>query len=237
MSIYLDDGIEREGVKRIESILKNLPGVEIKGFTSKEKAMEVLMKGLGAQTGLIDGLMKNPLPASFEIVFKDVSATHMDPKKTKAHLESIEGVDEVQYSEQWLERFEGLLYMLKVVGVFIGGFLCLAVLFITTNTIKLTIYSRREEIEILKLVGATDWFVKTPFLIEGAVQGIFGGLIALLTLFLAYSLFSLERIDLVGLPILDIVFLPFGYGVFILSLGLVLGLMGSLIAVGRFFNL
>jgi cell division transport system permease protein len=237
MSVYIEDGLDDAGTKKIESVLKNLPGAEIKGFTSKEQAMRVLVKGLGAQSGLLEGITENPLPASFEIVFRDVSINEVDPRKTKEYLEEIEGVDEVQYSEQWLERFEGLMYVLKVVGLVIGGFLCLAVLFITTNTIKLTIYSRRDEIEIFKLVGATDWFVKIPFLIEGAVQGIFGGLIALIILFLVYSVISLKRIHLIGLPVLDIVFLPNEYVVFILSLSLVLGLMGSLVAVGRFFNL
>lgn len=237
MSVYIEDGLDDAGTKRIESVLKNLPGAEIKGFTSKEQAMRVLAKGLGAQSGLLDGITENPLPASFEIVFRDVSINEVDPKKTKEYLEKIEGVDEVQYSERWLERFEGLMYVLKVVGLGIAGFLCLAVLFITTNTIKLTIYSRRDEIEIFKLVGATDWFVKIPFLIEGAVQGIFGGLIALFILFLVYSVISLKRIHLIGLPVLDIVFLPNEYVVFILSLSLVLGLMGSLVAVGRFFDL
>lgn len=238
MSVYIEDGIDQEGVNRIESILmKNLPGAEIKGFTSKEQAMRILKKGLGVQSGLLDGLTENPLPASFELVFKEVSIGQIDPKKTKEVLEKIEGVDEVQYSEQWLERFEGLMYVLKVVGLIIGGFLCLAVLFITTNTIKLTIYSRRDEIEIFKLVGATDWFVTIPFLIEGAVQGIFGGFIAILILFLSYSILSLKKIQLIGFPVLDIVFLPNEYLVFILLLSFVLGLIGSLVAVGRFFNL
>jgi cell division transport system permease protein len=152
-------------------------------------------------------------------------------------LEKIEGVEEVAYTEQWLERFEGLIYILKVAGLSMGGLLCLAVLFIITNTIKLTIYSRRDEIEIIKLVGATDWFIKIPFLIEGAIQGIFSGLISITVLFLVYTLFSLKKMHLLGLGVLKIIFLPTEYLVFILSLGLILGLMGSLIAVGRFFDL
>ena len=105
-------------------------------------------------------------------------------------MEKVAGVDEVQYSEQWLDQFEGLLYVLKVAGLAIGGLLCVAVLFIITNTIKLAIYSRRNEIEIYKLVGATDWYVKAPLLIEGALQGLLGALIAL-GILLAIALRSL----------------------------------------------
>jgi len=237
MSVYLKDGIDQRTKEKIESLLKNLPGAELKGFISKEKAFMDLAEGLGAHAGLLDGLKKNPLPASFEILFKDVNIHQINPGKMKEEIEKIEGVDEVQYSKEVLERLEGLMYVLKVAGFIIGGFLCLAVLFITTNTIKLTIYSRREEIEIFKLVGATDWFVKIPFLIEGAIQGLLGGLVALAVLFGLYSIFFLKKVHVIGLPVLNIAFLPIEYLVSILLLGLALGLIGSFIAIGRFFEI
>ena len=236
MSVYLKDGIDHKTKKRIESLLKNLPGAELKGFTSKEKAFRDLAEGLGAHAGLLDGLKKNPLPASFEILFRDVNIHQINPGKMKEEIEKIEGVDEVQYSKEVLERFEGLMYVFKVAGFIVGGGLCLAVLFITTNTIKLTIYSRREEIEIFKLVGATDWFVKIPFLIEGAIQGLLGGLVALIVLFVLYSIFFLKKLHILGLPVLSVAFLPTEYLGSILLLGLALGLIGSFIAIGRFFE-
>jgi cell division transport system permease protein len=205
-------------------------------FISKDEAMRELREGLGAQSKLLNGLTENPLPASFEVVFKDARTSGADPEKIKERLEKTEGVEEVQYTEQWLERFRGLMLILKVSGYIIGGLLCVAVLFIVTNTIKLTIYSRRDEIEITKLVGGTDWFIKIPFLIEGAIQGIFSGLIALLILFLVYALFSLKSVQVLGLFVLDIVFLSGGYVIFIMALGLVLGVLGSLIALGRFYD-
>ncbi len=237
MSVYLKDDVDQRTKEKIESLLSNLPGVELKGFISKEKAFMDLAEGLGAHSGLLDGLKKNPLPASFELLFRDVNIHQINPRKLKEEIGKIAGVEEVQYSEEVLERFEGLMYVLKVVGFIIGGVLCLAVLFITTNTIKLTIYSRREEIEIFKLVGATDWFVKIPFLIEGAIQGLIGGLIALSVLFMLYSIFFLKKVHIIGLPVLDIAFLPYEYLGFILFLGPFLGLIGSFIAIGRFFEL
>ncbi len=236
MSVYLEDGIGEKTKDRIESLLKNLPSAELKEYISKERAMEDLIDGLGTHSGLLEGLKENPLPASFEIMFKDVNIRQLDPRKMKEEIEKIEGVQEVQYSEEWLDRLEGLIYMLKVAGFVVSGFLCLAVLFITTNTIKLTIYSRRGEVEILKLVGATDWFVKMPFLIEGAIQGLMGGVIALFVLFLLFIIFSLDKVHIIGLPVLEIVFLPMTHLVFILVLGLILGLVGSFIAVGRFVD-
>jgi cell division transport system permease protein len=236
MSVYLQDGIDQKARARIESLLKNLPSAELKEYISKDRAMEDLIDGLGAHSGLLEGLKENPLPASFEIIFKDVNIRQLDPQRMKGEIEKIEGVQEVQYSEEWLDRIEGLVYVLKVAGFVIAGFLCLAVLFITTNTIKLTIYSRRDEVEILKLVGATDWFVKMPFLIEGAIQGLVGGVIALSALFLLFLLFSLDNVHIIGLPVLEIGFLPMAHLTFILLLGLILGLIGSFIAVGRFID-
>jgi cell division transport system permease protein len=236
MSVYLKDGTDDQAKQRIKTAIERLPGAEIKGYISKERALRELEETLGPQAGLLEGLTKNPLPASYEVVFRNGSLKREDLRKIKETMEKVEGVDEVQYSEQWIEQFEGLVYMTKILGIIIGGLLCVAVLFIVTNTIKLAIYSRRDEIEIYKLVGATDWFVKTPFLIEGAIQGLMGAAIALSILFVAYSLFTVRTIQLFGLPVMDIIFLTSGHIALILFLGLVLGLLGSFVAIGRFFK-
>ncbi len=236
MSVYLKDEIDDKIKQQIEVALIHLNGAEIKEFISKKEAMIRLKKGLGAQAGLLDGLESNPLPSSYEIIFKNVKMNRIDPKEIKNSLEKMEGIDEIQYSEQWAERFKGLLDILKIVGIIIGGLLGIAVLFITTNTIKLAIYSRRDEIEISKLVGATNWFVKIPFLIEGAIQGIVSGLFALLILFLIYYFISIKVVSLFGLPVLDFIFLSAEHSLFIFGLGITLGLLGGFIAVGRFFK-
>lgn len=236
MSVYLKDGIDENSKKEIESAIKQFKGAEIKRFISNEQAMSNLKESLGDQAGLLEGLEDIALPSSFEVVFKKESDKSNNPKLIKSSLEKVKGVDEVQYSQQWIERFEGVMGMLRVVGLSLGGLLCLAVLFITGNTIKLTIYSRKDEVEIYKLVGATDWFVKIPFLLEGAVQGLVGGLAALLILFLAYSAISLKTIDILGLPAINIAFLSIRDCGFIILLSLFLGFFGGLISIGRFFK-
>jgi cell division transport system permease protein len=236
LSVYLEDGRGEQQEDQIRKAIEKLPGAEIKEFISKDRAMSQLAETLGSQAGLLDGLTVNPLPASYEIVFRNGNLSREELKHIKENLEKVEGVDEVQYSEQWLEQIEGFVYISRVFGFIVGGLLCLAVLFIVTNTIKLAIYSRRDEIEIYKLVGATDWFVKAPFLIEGAVQGVLGAVVALTVLFVGYSLFTVRTIRLFGLPGMDIIFLTAGQCALILFLGLVLGLIGSFVAIGRFFR-
>jgi len=236
MSVYLQDGISEVKKDDVTSFIKNLHAAEIRRFISKEEALRDLRSALGSQAGLLEGLSSNPLPASFEVVFKDSEGEKTDPQKTKMDLEAVDGVEEVQYSEEWLKRFEGLLKMIRLVGFIIGGFLCMGILLIVTNTIKLTIYSRRDEIEILKLVGATDWFVKAPFLLEGMIHGILSGILALLALFSGYLLLSTKKIAFVGLAMLDFSFLPHEYALSIICASVALGMVGSLIAVGRFFD-
>lgn len=236
MSVYLEDEINDEMKEGVESEILSLKGAKIKGFISKEQALINLRNSLGDQKGLLEGLNDNPLPASYEIVFQDSGEEKINPALIKADLERMDGINEVQYSEQWVERFEGIVNGLRIIGLIIGGFLCTAVLFITTNTIKLTIYSRREEIEIYKLVGATDWFVKMPYLIEGAIQGIIGGVLSCTALFILYSAFSIKTIQIFGLPVIDFAFISLENALFIILISLVLGFLGGLIAISRFFK-
>jgi len=237
MSVYLKDGISQVNKERITTFIKILPGAEIKRVISKEDALKDFTKALGLQAGLLDGLSSNPLPASFEVSFKDFKSKDIDPQRIKNELEKLEGVGEIQYSKEWLRRFEGLMNIVRLVGFVIGGLLCLGVLFIVTNTIKLTIYARKDEIEILKLVGATDWFVKVPFLFEGMFQGLLSGILSLLILFFGYSLLSVKKVHMLSLAMFDYIFIPYQYTLLILFLGLFLGLIGAFLALGRFFDI
>ena len=234
--VYLKDGISDAGRDKIACLIGSMPTAEIKRFISKEMALRDLRGFLGKKAGLLEGLSDNPLPASFEVTLKEMEGQKTDPQVIKQELEKLEGVEEVQYSEEWVKRFEGLMNIVRLIGFIIAGLLCMGVVFIVTNTIKLNIYSRREEIEILKLVGATDWFVKIPFLLEGMIQGILSGILALMILFSGYLFLSTEKMHFLGLGFLDFVFLPDGYALSIFLTSVSLGLVGSFIAVGRFVD-
>jgi cell division transport system permease protein len=237
MSVYLKDGITDTTRQKVLSLIRGLPGARIDRIITKKQAFLDLKRALGREANVLEGLPKNPLPASIEVVFKSSAGSKPDPEKIRKQVETFEGVDEVQYSEEWLKRFEGLMRIFRLAGLIIGGLLGLGVLFIVTNTIKLTIYSRQEEIEIMKLVGATDWFVKMPFLLEGSIQGAVSGFFSILVLYGGYILLSAKKADILGFALLDFVFIPEGYilTIFLVSIGL--GLLGSFIALGRFFRL
>ena len=237
MSVYFKEEPDRIVLEGVQRELLGFPGVTIKRFISKDDAMEDLRRQLGDEAGLLDGLTENPLPASLEITFSRDKGGGSIPSQLKRRLERIDIVDEVQYSQEWIERFRAIMEAIKIVGIVAGGLLFLAALFIITNTIKLTIYSRKDEIEILKLVGATNRFVKLPFLIEGSIQGFLGGSLALMLLFVAYVI-VVARVDLrIGFASLDIIFLPTQCIVLLLVMSSVAGFIGSTISLGRFFRI
>ncbi len=236
MSIYFKGEPERAVIENIKKELLQYP-VSITDFISKDDALKSLRKQLGEKAGLLDGLGENPLPASLEIVLsRDVSGDSL-PYELKTRLERIHGIDEVQYSQEWVEKFQAIMGAVKIIGLVFGGLLFLAALFIITNTVKLTIYSRKDEIEILKLVGATNRFVKIPFLIEGSIQGFLGGSVALIVLFLVYVVI-ITKVDLsIGFASLDIIFLSPQFILLLLLMSSIIGFIGSTVSLGRFFRI
>ncbi|MBW2309511.1 MAG: ABC transporter permease [Deltaproteobacteria bacterium] len=236
MSIYFTGDPDKAAVETVSKELLQYPGVTINEFISKSDAMENLKRRLGDKAGILDGLEGNPLPASLEITLSKGKIEDF-PKQLKARLEMLEAVDEVQYSHEWVEKIQAVMGAVKLIGIIFGGLLFLAALFIIINTIKLAIYSRHDEVEILKLVGATNRFVKAPFLIEGSIQGFLGGVTAIVILLLGY-LVAITRIDLrIGFASFDIVFLSPQFILLLLLMSIIVGFLGSMISLSRFFRI
>ena len=236
MSIYFKGDPDRSAIEDIQRKLVDYP-VSVTRFISKQDALKSLRRQLGERAGLLDGLKENPLPASLEIILSRDEIDDSLPYELKKKLEGIEHVDEVQYSQEWIDRIQAVMGVIEIVGLVFGGLLFLAALFIVTNTIKLTIYSRKDEIEILKLVGATNGFVKAPFLIEGSIQGFLGGSVAMSILFLGYILVT-NKVDLrIGFGALDLVFLSPQFILLLVATSMIAGLIGSTVSLGRFFRI
>jgi len=235
-SIYLKDDISAYKRDKVDSFLRQLPGKKTLVYISKKDAMADLKGTLGGDAALLDRLSGNPLPASYEVFFDRTKKHGSDPEAIKAALAKLEGVTDVQCSEEWLNNFRQIMDMVESIFFVVGGLLCLCVIFIMTNTIKLTIFYRKTEIEILKLVGATDWFIKVPFLLEGIIQGILAGALTLLMLGGGYLFFATKEIQFFGMNSLDLVFVSFEHMALLFLISVALGMIGSLIAIGRFFK-
>lgn len=223
------------GVESLGRELERIPGVKGVRYVSKEEALEELKSGFKGGGAIFEGIGKNPLPASFEIM---LTQSHREPEQMLEVVERIEGlasIDEVQYSQEWARKFSAFLRFIELAAFLLGLFLAAATIFIITNTIRLTVYARRDEIEVMRLVGASDVFIKAPFFVEGVVQGVGGGLIAFGILSLWYWVL-VHRIPAYLEFIVDI---PLGLPALLAVLvfaGVCMGVVASLVSMSRFLK-
>lgn len=187
---YLTPDITKESLLEIEKKINGMYGVAEARFISKTEALALLKDQLKRQSSLLSDLKENPLPDAFEIRMRATSKSSETIEELAIRLESIPVVDEVEYGQQWLGRFSNLFNFFRIAGYAIGCLFFMATVFIIANTIRLVLYLRREEIEIMRLVGATDNFIKIPFYIQGLIQGALGGIIGLVALSIAFVLIS-----------------------------------------------
>jgi cell division transport system permease protein len=144
-------------------------------------------------------------------------------------------LSDLRYGQEWLERFESFVSLLRLAGAILGGFLLFAALFIVANTIKLTLYARRDELEIMALVGATPMFIKSPFLLEGALQGALGGGLAVAGAYALFQLFLQQGLNslLLASGVERVTFLPLSWQLLLIAAGVLLGLAGSLLSLRK----
>lgn len=236
---YFDKVPGKDKVDRWRDDLEGMKEVERVDFVSREEAFRRFKKRLGDDGDLLDGVGSDFLPASLEVVLHEASRNKTGVETVVRRLQQIPGLEDVSYEPDWLERFDAFVNLLKLAGFVFGGFLLFAALFIVSNTIKLTLYARREEIEIMSLVGGTPLFIKMPFLLEGALQGIVGGLFALIGVWAIFALVLQE--GLYGVLMVtgadSILFLSAWQQGGILVCGLLLGLTGSLLSLRKFVRI
>ncbi|MGD8256316.1 MAG: permease-like cell division protein FtsX [Desulfobacterales bacterium] len=233
---YLQPELSDTDVRQLESAIQALDGVQELRFISKAEALDQLKSQMERQSSLFENLMENPLPDSFEIRMVAASDSWQTIEALASRIESLEQVEEVEYGQRWLGRFSQIVTLFRLAGYAMGALFFLATVFIVANTIRLVIYSRREEVEIMRLVGATDDFIKIPFYIEGLIQGALGSIIGLVILFVAF-LFVSSNVEIgffTGLFQLQFLS-PLIICVVILS-SMVVGWLGCFISLKQFLN-
>jgi len=232
---YLADGLTEKTIEEMRLNLIRMPQVEKVRFVSKEAAMAMLKKHFGDQGQVLEGFSSDLLPASFEIQLKSAYRNAGEIRQIVSLLRNTDGMADVQYGQQWIDRFSVFMQLYRFSTLVLGLFLSAAIAFIVSNAIRLSIYSRREELEIMKLVGATPGFIKMPFYIEGGLQGIIGSSVSLVILLVLYVLFLSElsrRLRFYGLFI-DIHFLTTSVVLSIIIGGGLLGFLGSFLSLAR----
>ena len=238
VTAYFDQELPPQELTTLKTKIQSLPGTDKVAYITKDEAVKRFRARLKGQESLLEGVTADVLPASIEITLKKGKRDTESVEAYVALLKKIPLIKEVQYGEEWVKRFTTFMNFMRLVGALLGGFLVLAVIFIVSNTIKLTIYSRKEELELLGLVGATRLFIKAPFLIEGLIQGAAGALLTLVMLVASYFGFLHNAGNFLSFQPSDagLSFLPAEYIVGIFFGGMLLGFLGSLTSLKRFIN-
>lgn len=234
MTVYLKDGLTTDQVMGIGKYLKAQPGMKEIKFTNKDQAMKDFRERMGDQQGLLDAINGNPLPASYQMSFQT-------PEQLKTAAEVVakyQGVETVQYGKDIIEQLYKVAQIIRLSGIVLIIFLAGAELFIISNTIRLTVFARRREIQIMKYVGASNGFIRWPFLFEGMVIGFLGSGFASLILWEGYKtvVSEMAAAGLVFIPMIPL--WPFmGYTtLIILAAGIVIGVMGSAISLRKYMK-
>lgn len=231
--VYLKEEIS----KKEEDILKEFflqdPDILEVKYISKEQALNELREVLGTKTLVLEELEENPLPSSFELKLKRHVLNPSLVEQKAAQIRQMIGVEEVQYGEKWLSSLITISKVMKIGAVLLGCAIFTAIAFVTYTTIKIFFYRKKDEIETLKLLGATRSFIKLPFLIEGLFIGILGGAISSLILFGIHSFIAPRlieflpsmRVIITSLPVKAYMVIPFA--------GAVMSFIGSFFAIGK----
>jgi len=232
MSVYLEDHVTDAERKAIESALTPSETVVAHEYVSKENALGRFKQTFSDLAGSIGTLGENPLPASYEVRLRTGPAAEAGVEALGARLRGTPGVADVRYDRQWLSRLMSAIAVIRGVGLVMGAVLTIAAALTVASVVRLALHARRDEIEIMQLVGAPSAYVRGPFVMEGIIQGGVGALAAVLAL--GATFLALRSPYLVPLAaavnISSIRFLPVELAVLLVIGGMAVGCIGGLVA-------
>ena len=226
---YVFRGTPAESIALATQDISAFPEVSDVSYVSEEEALRRARAELVEFRDAYRDLQVNPLPASIEVRMKDGYRDAATVGRVAERLRGFGFIDDVRYGREWVQKLDHLRNLTGLVGMVIGlAFAAVAVVIIGV-TIRLTILQRAREISIMRLVGATNWFIRGPFLLEGALKGLLGGLLSLVLCYAGYLLFR----DNSGGTLSGLIFFQPRHMVLIIAFGVLLGLGGSMVSVGR----
>ena len=234
VTVYMQDGIKDNQVQAAQKSLEGMPGVIKVTKITKVEALDRFKQRLGDQIRLLDALGEdNPFPLSFDVQVDQ-------PERIRAlvpEIEKLPGVETAKFGREVVEHLFQLTKILRIGGLILVTLLAVATLFIISNTIRITVFARRREVSIMKYVGATNWFIRWPFLLEGMLMGFLGAVIA--SLFLIQIYLMLQNNIYTTLAFFPLIpSWPFlGYlTLFLIGIGTFIGAAGSSISLRKFLD-
>lgn len=235
--VYLEEEPGPEMKEQLRRKITNFDDVEAIHFISKTEAYQRFTKQMSQNRDVLEDMPDDFLPASIEVVPLKTLRGLNQIKLFSDYLAKLPGTIKVQYGKDWIERFYSFTNLLSIVVILSGNLLILTTVFMVAYTIRLTIMGRQAEMELLKLVGATNNYIRTPFLLEGLLQGLFGSALGLLALYLLYDWIK-ARFSGPGLfHLLDFTFLPAPAFLAIVLVSILLCTVGSFTSIQKYLRI
>lgn len=236
VEVYLEDQITEEEAQSIMSQISNYEGVGTVEYRSKDDALDIMKERWGESGYLLDSLGDNPLPASVLIEVNSIE----DAGDVSEYAGSLDGIEDVQYYRETVEKLSTIANFLQIGATIVMVFLVVVCVVVVANTIKLTVFARSKEIKIMKYVGATNWFVRGPFLAEGIIIGIIAALVSTGLMALLYSkivsAIGLQVLAIVSCPLISVNYMVTNMIIIFLALGVSIGAWGSIISMRKFLD-
>lgn len=234
--VYLKPGTSEAGRLGIKHRLQCIAGVRETRYISKKEAIDKLKGQMQNHAALLDNLKDNPLPDAFEIIIAPSARSSAELSFLAERITAFSEVEEVEYGQQWIQRFTNIINLFRLAGYGIGALFFLATVFIVANTIRLVLYSRRDEIDIMRLVGATDRFIKIPFYLQGMIQGGIGTLMGLLILLIGYLALTAHFTQSMSSELISIRFFSYGLCAMMVMGGMGVGWLGCWVSLKQFMK-
>jgi cell division transport system permease protein len=232
MSIYLRDTASVEERRAVENAVA--PGEVVAGaeYVSKADALRRFKEMFGDLAATVDTLGENPLPASYEVRLQAGAAADGRVDALGERLRSLPGVADVRYDRQWLGRLTAAISVVRVLGLVLGGVLTIAAALTVATVVRLALFARRDELEIMQLVGAPTVYVRGPFVMEGVLQGGIGGVVALAALGLVFFTLRLRLLTplAAAMSLPSFRFLPVDLAAALVIGGMAVGCLGGVVA-------
>ena len=236
VEVYLKDEVTMEQAEDLMDQIGKYEGVSAVAYRSEDDALEIMKQRWGESGYLLDSLGKNPLPASILIGVDSIESAGA----VSEYAGSLEGIEDVQYFRETVEKLTKVTNFLQVGALVIMAFLIIVSVVVVSNTIKLTVFARSKEIKIMKYVGATNWFIRGPFMAEGIIIGILAALVSTgLVSFLYGKIVSeigLQVIAITSCPLISVGYMASNMLIIFLALGISIGAWGSIISMRKFLD-
>ena len=233
---YLKPGMASLEISALKQQITSMAGVEEVRYIPKQEGLMMLREHLKRQSSLLADLKTNPLPDTFEIRLLPSARNDTRVESLAAEIESLAPIDDVEYGQDWVGRLSYIVRLFRFTAFAMGGLFFMASVFIVANTIRLVLYSRRTEIDIMRLVGASDRFITAPFYIEGLLLGALGGIGGILTLLITFGIITARFKGGFALGLVEIQFLPLGHAIIIIICSMLIGWLGCFLSLKQFLK-